>query len=466
MKFTVKIIVSVTAIIAIIFSMAGIMLCHQNFTYALKKTINQSIDHHLLERYGIENNMINSIAEDEKMAKEKTIEYAKNLISYLGNNQQFSIYVEKEQIYSNLALDLDQESLEMLLNSQEIQYIIKNHDKEKYIVIASSLEINNKRITFLSLDDVSDTFIERDRQLSNFYQIDLIVITISLLAIAILSICLTKPIQTLNEMSKKIAKGSYHERINIKTNDEIGELSESFNLMLEAIENKIDELEVSVKQREEFITNFTHELKNPMTSIIGYSDLLRSNEYAEEIRIKSANYIFNEAKRLELLAHKLMDLMGLSNENIKFETINMIEFAHEIQQQLKDSLGEIQLELMIEQATIIADKSLLEDCIRNLIDNSKKAEPKDQKIVFLGKKHKDKYEISIIDRGCGISKQDLPRIKDSFYRADKTRSKSNGRSGIGLTLSEKIAKLHHTELIIESEIGKGTKVTLYLPIEK
>lgn len=267
-------------------------------------------------------------------------------------------------------------------------------------------------------------------------------------------------------MSKKIAKGSYHERINIKTNDEIGELSESFNLMLEAIENKIDELEVSVKQREEFITNFTHELKNPMTSIIGYSDLLRSNEYAEEIRIKSANYIFNEAKRLELLAHKLMDLMGLSNENIKFETINMIEFAHEIQQQLKDSLGEIQLELMIEQATIIADKSLLEDCIRNLIDNSKKAEPKDQKIVFLGKKHKDKYEISIIDRGCGISKQDLPRIKDSFYRADKTRSKSNGRSGIGLTLSEKIAKLHHTELIIESEIGKGTKVTLYLPIEK
>ena len=191
------------------------------------------------------------------------------------------------------------------------------------MIIGSSLEINTNKITFLSEYDITDVFIERDRQIKDFCKIDISIIVISLITIGILSIFLTKPIIKLNELSKEIAKGKYDERIHINSNDEIGELSESFNIMIEAVENKIKELELLIKQREDFITNFNHELKNPMTSIIGYADILRSNKYDDEVKIRAANYIFNEGKRLEVLARKLMDLMELSNENIKFEKIDI-----------------------------------------------------------------------------------------------------------------------------------------------
>lgn len=466
MKFTSKIIMSVTAIIAVIFSIAGIVICHQNFSYALEKTIHQNIDNHLLERYGVENNIINYVTEKEEIAKEKIIIYAKNLVSYLGNSKQFAIYLEKERIYSNLQIMIEEEEFSFLSNSLEIKYVLKESENTKYMLVGSSIEVNQQKITFVSVYDITETFSQRDRQLINFYQIDSIVIVISLLSVTVLSMCLTKPIQKLNDMSKEMAKGLYQQRTNIKTNDEIGELSESFNKMADAIESKIQELELSVKQREEFITNFNHELKNPMTSIIGYADILKSQQYTEDVKIKAATYIFNEAKRLEILARKLMDLMELSSENIKFERIEMIAFANKIKEEIKEELGKIQLELEVEEGMVIADTSLLEDCIRNLIDNSKKANPKDDKIIFFGKHKQGKYEISIIDKGCGIPKEEIPKIKDSFYMVDKARAKVAGRNGIGLSICEKIAKLHHSELNIESSLQEGTKVTLYLEVEK
>jgi len=115
------------------------------------------------------------------------------------------------------------------------------------------------------------------------------------------------------------------------------------NSEIDIVKNKINELELSVKQKEEFITNFTHELKNPMTSIIGYADILRSGKYDKETNIKSANYIFHEAKRLETLAHKLMDLMELSNENIELEKIDVVCFMNNLYNDIHESLENIEL---------------------------------------------------------------------------------------------------------------------------
>jgi len=466
MKFTFKIIISVITIISIIFSIAGVTMCKQNFTHSLENTINQNIDNHLLIRYGIENNTIENIDENGAISDKKIIEYARNLILYLENNKNFSIYSNNNVIYSNLEIDLTDEDLNFLNNSKQIKYLLKDINNKRYMIIGSSLEINTNKITFLSEYDITDVFIERDRQIKDFCKIDISIIVISLITIGILSIFLTKPIIKLNELSKEIAKGKYDERIHINSNDEIGELSESFNIMIEAVENKIKELELLIKQREDFITNFNHELKNPMTSIIGYADILRSNKYDYEVKIRAANYIFNEGKRLEVLARKLMDLMELSNENIKFEKIDITNFASKISNDLKDNLGEIELEVNIEEAKVLGDKSLLEDCIRNLIDNSKKANPKDNKIIFLGKKQNEKYCISIIDKGVGIPEEDLPKVQDCFYMVDKMRAKNNGRNGVGLSLCKKIAEIHGSNLEIESVLGQGTKVSIYLEVVK
>lgn len=334
------------------------------------------------------------------------------------------------------------------------------------MLVSSKLEINNQEIMLISKYDITDVFAERDRELAEFYKIDVTVIVISALCVCLLSIFLTKPILTLNEMSKKIAKGSYKERIKIKSRDEIGELAKSFNIMIETIESKINELELSVKQKEEFIADFTHELKNPMTSIIGYADILQSGKYDNETNIRSAKYIFSEAKRLEILAHKLMDLMGLSDENIKVERIDIVEFMSNLYSKLINNLNDIELKLDIQDGYVKADKELLEDVLRNLIDNSKKAKPKDKIITVRGKNENNKYKIIVEDKGSGIAKEDLPRITESFYRPDKARARKDGGNGIGLSLCKKIVEFHNSNLNIESELGIGTAVSFYLEVDK
>lgn len=463
MKFTFKIIISILAIISVIFSIAGIVIIKSNFEYSFEKIKKQNIDSHILERYGVKNNIDNNVTENGEISKSKLVDYIRNLVAYLENNKQMSIYMENENLYSNI--EIDKESLEFLSNSEKMKYTITDIDNIKYMLISSKFEINNHEIIIISRYDITDTFEERDRQLNYFYKIDIIVILTSTIFIGILSIFLTKPIIKLNEASKKIAKGDYGERIKINSKDEIGELAKSFNIMIETIENKIKELELSVKQKEEFITNFTHELKNPMTAIIGYAELLKSGKYDNDTNLKSANYIYNEAKRLEILAHKLMDLMKLTNENVEFEKINIADFMNKLYKDIKENLGDVKLELDVEEKYIIADKILLEDALRNLIDNSKKANPKDNMIKILGKKEeKDKYKISVIDNGCGIPKNEIPRIKESFYIIDKARAREGGRNGIGLSICEKIAKIHNSELEIESEEGKWTRVSLYLEV--
>lgn len=463
MKFGVKIVISVIAIISIIFSLAGIIIIKSNFEHSLEKMINQNVESHNLERYGIENNIDSNIDKNGNISREKLSSYAISFVSYLANSKKISIYIENEKVYSNI--DIDEESLAFLSSAKEVKYIIKEIDSLKYMLVSSSVEINNQRVILISRYDITDIFTERDRQIAFFYRVDIAVIITVSIVICVLAIFLTKPIRKLNEMSKKITKGSYHERVSIKSNDEIGELAISFNQMIETIENKINELELSVKRKEEFITNFTHELKNPMTSIIGYADILRSGKYDKETNIKSANYIFHEAKRLENLAHKLMDLMELSNENIELEKIDVVCFMNNIYNDIHESLENIELKLEIEDGCVIADKVLLEDCLRNLIDNSKKSNPKDKRIRILGKNEKDKYRISVEDKGCGIPKEDLPRILESFYMVDKARARKNGRNGIGLSICEKIANLHHTKLMIESELNKGTCVSFYLEVD-
>lgn len=463
MKFGIKIVISVIVIISIIFSIAGIIIIKSNFKHSLEKTINQNIDSHTLERYGIENNIDSNIDKNGKISKEKLSSYAISFVSYLANNKKISIYIENEKIYSNF--DIDEESLLFLSKAKDVKYVIRDIDNLKYMLVSSSVEINNKRITLISRYDITDIFTERDRQVEFFYKVDVSVIAISSIAICTLAIFLTRPIIKLNEMSKKITKGDYNERVSIKSNDEIGELAKSFNQMIGTIENKINELKFSVKQKEEFITNFTHELKNPMTSIIGYADILRSGKYDKKTNTKSANYIFNEAKRLETLAHKLMHLMGLSNESIKLEKINVVYFMNNLYKNINESLENIELKLDIEDGYIIADKVLLEDALRNLIDNSKKAKPKDKIIKVSGKNEGNKYKISVEDKGFGIPKEDLPRILESFYIVDKSRARQEGRNGIGLSICEKIAKIHNTKLTIESQLNKGTCVSFYLEVD-
>ncbi len=384
----------------------------------------------------------------------------------MGNDSELvALYTEEyEPIYSNIN-DIDKLDIKSILNQETDIYCLREIEGKHYMLFSSYWSINNKIIYIVNAYDINPIYEEKDRQMSEILFTDIIILGVSSVVIFVFSAFLTKPINSLNKTSKKIASGEFNERVKIKSKDEIGELAENFNVMAEEIEQKINELNLQVKQKDDFITGFTHELKTPMTAIMGYADLLRLKKCDEELSKKALNYIYSETKRLENLAFKLMKLMSLTEENIEMQELDIVDFMQKIAGAENNVLTDNKIELDIETGKIIGDSELLEVVIRNLIENANKAEPRDNKILIKGEKLQNKkYKISIIDKGKGIPKEHIGRVTEDFYMVDKSRSRVNGSSGIGLSLVKKILKLHNSELHIESEENVGT--TVYFLLEE
>lgn len=158
-----------------------------------------------------------------------------------------------------------------------------------------------------------------------------------------------------------------------------------------------------------------------------------------------------------------MSLMSLSEERLELEHIKIREFVNKISQKI--ILDKIELKIDMESAVVKGDKHLLEVVIRNLIENSKKAEPKDKAITITGEQiSTNQYKISVIDKGKGIPKEHIERVTEDFYMVDKSRSRTNGGSGIGLSLCKKILETHKSSLQIESEENIGTTVSFALEV--
>ena len=196
-----------------------------------------------------------------------------------------------------------------------------------------------------------------------------------------------------------------------------------------------------------------------MTSIVGYTDLLRLKKCDEKTTKKALDYIYSESKRLEKLSFKLMELMSISENEIKLEIFEITDFIKKIVTDEENIIKTNKIIIQADKSNVKGDKDLLQVVIKNLLENSNKAEPKDNKIIIKGEKLKNKkYRISIIDKGIGIPKQDINRVTEDFYMVDKSRSRKNGGSGIGLSLVKKILKYLGTDIFIESKENIGTTV--------
>lgn len=381
MKFGVKLILYIIVIIACILSISRYCIIRQSFNYSLNKSIEESINRYIAQKYYLESNIIKNIEAGEKITGEDLIAEVKLLYSYIGETtEKITLFDNnKDIIFSNI--EINGQIIEEILSENNINnYYIKKVEKNWYVLFPSKLSVDNENVYMVNIYDITYIYEERERQIREIMIADFIILSVSSIFIAIFSWLLTKPIEKLNTITKRVAKGELNVRVNIKSKDEIGELAESFNIMAEEIENKIISLNLSIKQREDFINGFTHEIKTPMTAIIGYADMLRLKKCDEEVTKTALNYIYSEAKRLEILSHKLMNLMSLKTDKIEFEIVNVKEFFNKII--AKEILSDIEIKIQVQEAEIRADKSLLEVVIKNLIENAKKAKPKD-KIVIL-----------------------------------------------------------------------------------
>ena len=230
------------------------------------------------------------------------------------------------------------------------------------------------------------------------------------------------------------------------------------------LEQQFQELEDAARRQEDFIGSFAHELKTPLTSMIGYADMLRTTEVTQEEQFQAANYIFKEGKRLESLSFKLLDLMVVKNQELELRPVKIRWMAEDIKGMLQPSLKKlgIVLKVIVEDASLMLEPDLMKTVLLNLLDNGRKAIEGEGTLYLLGRREEDGFALYVRDTGKGIPKEELSRITEAFYMVDKSRARQQGGAGLGLSICQEIVKRHGGTMTFKSIPGKGTMVRIFL----
>lgn len=269
-----------------------------------------------------------------------------------------------------------------------------------------------------------------------------------------------KPFGELTEAANRIACGDYTKRVENLGKDEIGALSGSFNQMADKVQMHVDALTEMNENQQLLLGALAHELKTPMTGIQGYAQLLQKVELSPERQAAALGYIEEECKRLSRLSSKMLQITELSEETqIEKKKIRILDLFQKAEESAGYSLRRKKLRLEIccpKNLEVQGDGDLLSCFLTNLIDNACKASEEGGCIRLLGTAE----GIFVEDDGRGIPKEEIRKVTEPFYMVDKSRSRKEGGTGLGLALCSRIAKLHGGSLSITSEVGKGSKIGL------
>ena len=224
--------------------------------------------------------------------------------------------------------------------------------------------------------------------------------------------------------------------------------------------------------RKEFVADVSHELKTPITSIMGYADTLLEGEYDKDTQQKFLGVISSEARRMARLVTDLLTLSKYDSKKVKLEEteFDLGELTKKCQERLKFEIEKkhqnVECFVTANVPPVSADKYGIERVVLNILSNAIKYTPENGKIkIYVGFVYNDAY-IKIIDNGIGISEQDLTRIFDRFYRADKARTREMGGTGLGLSIAKEIMDQNKGSIDIRSELGKGPEVIIRIPAKK
>ena len=273
---------------------------------------------------------------------------------------------------------------------------------------------------------------------------------------------LTKPLKQMSEAARAMAKGDFSKRIPVTSDDEIGELAVSFNQMT----NSLVQLE---GMRKSFVANVSHELKTPLTSICGISDMLMNGIVKPEDVKGFGGDINREAARLLALVNDIIRLSELdegAEDTDKAEITDILEVANDAVKSISGVAKKAGITVTAEGDSTLVNggKSLIFEMIYNLCDNAVKYNRENGSVkVTVGSAGGSAF-IRVSDTGIGIAPEHIDRIFERFYRVDKSRSKQSGGTGLGLSIVKHIALSLDGKISTESKPGYGTEITVSLPI--
>lgn len=459
MKLFHKIFLCFMLIFGITFQTAGFLLI--NFAY--RNAISQE------KKYAFQDFQYNKYILQSILYSEADF-FEKGEIELAGVSNNFTVPIavygiDGEYLFSNIAtqpwqLDVHEEE------DDGISFQIYEREGESYIFVYDYVRQDENSMYLITQTDISSVIDAQKNMIDYFQKLYMVLLFISFPVIFLLTKGITASIKKVGKAARRIAGGEYSERIVTKGKDEIGELAFDFNLMAEQVEEKIAELSDMARQKEEFTANFAHELKTPLTSVIGYADMLYQRDLPREEVKSAAGYILNEGMRLESLSLKLMDLFVMNKQDFFLELSSVKEMFENLRQGLEPVCEKkgVALHLELAESCIEADFDLFKTMILNLVDNAVKADCKD--IWIRGKQGRNSYQLIIKDNGKGIPPEELGRITEAFYMVDKSRSRKQHGAGLGMALVAKIAEIHKAKMKIESDGRLGTEINIEFRLQE
>lgn len=273
----------------------------------------------------------------------------------------------------------------------------------------------------------------------------------------------TAPLSRLTAATGEIAAGAYDKRVTVFGRDEVSDLGQSFNRMAEAVENKIADLTEQNERQRLFISGVSHEFKTPLAAVRLHGDLLENAKLSEAEREDSLQHIRRAGAYMTSMTQSLMELL-LLDQGIETEETDPADLLISVESAVRGSMAARGVTLRIDRQTatpLLLNRTLMTSLLLNLVENAARSyDPEDVDKTVTLRACDRCFEVS--DHGRGIPAEAQERIFEPFYRVDKSRSRKQGGSGLGLALVKAIADAHGATLSLESQPGRGTTFRVQL----
>lgn len=391
-----------------------------------------------------------ALGEEAAIARALTLETAEGnvgrstastLQTRYGSNELTIYLLQNGETITGEALPTVQK-LPELLNTETRATLLDGVSER--LLIAHALD---GEITLLTALDVSPVYALRRELLRGAAALGLIGLALAGALAIWISGVLTRPLSQLADAAAKLADGDYAAPLPAAKNDEMNALIRAFSRMSAAIDERETALRTQAEERQALIDALAHEMRTPLTAILGGARLLQQSRLSGSQQSKLLDTMAREASRLSTMDERLLLLTRLDHEAPAFAPFDSQAMAREA----LSVFDGVRLEG--DDAVFVGERELTILLLRNLVVNAQRAGGKEAVRVTL---HPDGFDVT--DYGCGMTKEQIARAFEPFYKADKARTRRAGGAGLGLPLCRKIARLHHGKLHMESEIGRGTRV--------
>ena len=391
-----------------------------------------------------------ALGEEAAIARALTLETAEGnvgrsaastLQTRYGSNELTIYLLQNGETITGEALPTVQK-LPELLNTETRATLLDGVSER--LLIAHALD---GEITLLTALDVSPVYALRRELLRGAAALGLIGLALAGALAIWISGVLTRPLSQLADAAAKLADGDYAAPLPAAKDDEMNALIRAFSRMSAAIDERETALRTQAEERQALIDALAHEMRTPLTAILGGARLLQQSRLSGSQQSELLDTMAREASRLSTMDERLLLLTRLDHEAPAFAPFDSQAMAREA----LSVFDGVRLEG--DDAVFVGERELTILLLRNLVVNAQRAGGKEAVRVTL---HPDGFDVT--DYGCGMTKEQIARAFEPFYKADKARTRSAGGAGLGLPLCRKIARLHHGKLHMESEIGRGTRV--------